>query len=77
MVKCHSNMSCSRGAAWYWSEGSMDSSRMSAWIRRREGDLDMVFAVLDVCTLVDMAENREAIRRMSPLSGASSAVGFS
>ena len=48
IVKCHSNMSCSRGAAWYWSEGSMESSRMSALMRRSEGDLLMVVALVDI-----------------------------
>ena len=42
MVKCHSNMSFSSGAAKYRSEGSMESSRISAWIRRRDGDFDMI-----------------------------------
>mmetsp|Transcript_2217 Transcript_2217/g.2848 ORF Transcript_2217/g.2848 Transcript_2217/m.2848 type:complete len:101 (-) Transcript_2217:128-430(-) len=41
IVKCHSNMSSSRGAAWYRSEGSIASSLTSAWMRRREGDLLM------------------------------------
>lgn len=35
----HSNMSSSKGAAWYLSEGCLANSRISAWILRREDDL--------------------------------------
>lgn len=51
MVKCQTNISSSDGEAWYWSDGSIWSSRMSAWILRRDGDLDM--AAVDCCYLVD------------------------
>ena len=46
MVKCHSNISSSKGAAWYLSEGSNANSRISAWIRRKDGDFDMVDIIL-------------------------------
>ena len=41
-ISYHSNMSFSSGAAWYRSDGSMESSRMSAWILRSDGDLDIL-----------------------------------
>lgn len=48
----HSNMSLSNGAAWYWSDGSMASSRTSAWMRRRDGDLLMILLWFEVNVVV-------------------------